>query len=460
MIKRAAIALVLALVLLAGGSSGPATDGGALARTSDPTRFLISLTGAPGARDVAAANAARVHEAEPLLRFLRETGAIGEYVTNAGDGTAVVEGTSASLRALRRFFGAEVAPLTRATGRAHAARLQAMAAASGMTAGSEAIVANFSMGSSYVSGQGPINTVIQGTLLDANGAVIARSRDKSDSAGYYSMYFEGYVYNSVLPGYRVRLKAGSAVLNLKVPALNLAGNRKTDVVKGRAPKNGPVIVTATHYTYNASGSNSVQYPLAVIANGQGVFSVDYTAFVNLVGNDSLSVKYVYPGSSNYVTFSTNMPYIYGYLDFTDIGGSGTPGPGTVTVKNRGGRQIFKMPIKVNWDGDWDDDLTNGLVAVALRPLMTVTMASEQDVRLKLPRLTARLKRTAKTVSGRGPANMPYAMYEANPYKTYYGQIAANGQFSQNISAGGALTADTAGVVILYLPSGDLVYRTW
>lgn len=460
MLKRVFVVLVMALVLFAGRVSWPAVGGGTAAQAAGPARFLVSLVGAPGSRDIAAANAARVHEVKPLLEALRQQGAILRYSTNAADGTAVIEGTASSLRRLRRTFGADVAPLSPASGAAHAQRLRRLAAASGVTAGGGSLTGNYSIGGSYVSGQGPAETFVDGVLQDASGATIARARVKSDENGYYGLSFVSASYPNFYPGFTIKLKAGSASLTLKVPVLTAEGNRVTDVVKGRGPKNAALIVTATHYIYNETGSTSTQFPLAVLANAQGNYSLDFTAFTDLIGNDSISVKYIYPESPNYVSFSTEMPNLYAYLDRTDVGGSATPGAATVVVKNRGGAQIFSMPIKVEWDHDWSDDLTNGVASVVLHPLMTIAVPTEQGVSAKLPKLTAQLKRSAKTVSGRGPANLPYVIYENEPYQTYYGRIGADGRYTKDISSAGPFTVNTRGYIYIYLPSGDVVYGLW
>lgn len=460
MFKRVAIAVALVFGLAVLGAGGRSHAGEGIARASGTARFLVSLTGAPGARDVAAANTARVHQAKPILEALRHEGAILGFSTNAADGTAVIEGTVKSLRRLRMVFGADVAPLSAASGAAHAQLLRTLAAASGVAAGTASLTGNYSIGGSYVSGQGPADTFVDGVLQDASGSTIARARVKSDENGYYGLSFISSNYPNFYPGFTIKLKAGPATLTLKVPVLTAEGNRVTDVVKGRGPKNGAVVVTATHYTYNENGSTSTQFPLAVLTNAQGNYSLDFTAFTDLIGNDSITVKYTYPESANYVSFSTEMPSIYGYLDRTDVGGSASPGAATVVVKNRAGSQIFTMPIKVEADHDWSDDLTDGVNTVVLHPLMTIAVPAEQGVSAKLPKLLAKLNRAAKTVSGRGPANLPYVIYENEPYQTYYGRIGADGRFTEDISAAGPFTVNTRGYIYVYLPSGDVVYALW
>ncbi len=476
MLRRTVFLVVAALIgaTLVVGGRGAAVAG----PNPRADRYLLSL--APDrlqarsvddvGRSLSRAFRLRLADVRPTLAYLGFRGVIRAYTVHAGDGFVEVETTAEGARQLALAFGgADVYPASPAGLRAHTGRVTALAhraaGAAPVRAAGSGITANLSINSSGVSGNAPDGVVVYGKLYDSSGNLIAKGQDRSDG-GYYYFSFCTYQCTSIFGGYRVRLTAGAATQNFNIPALNVSANRATDVVSGTGPRNKGVIVEVTKYAWTADTTTSTNTPLGVIANAQGRFSLDFSAFADILGGDNVEVRYNYPDASGSVTFNTDAPQIYGYLDSVEAGGSGPPASLVkFTVHNKRGRVIFSESVRTDPGGSFDLELVEagaaaGLTGVPLRPGMRIGI-DEPGVSVILPKLTAKLSTSARTVSGRGPANLFYYLYTSQPYYNYRGQIGADGRYTRDVTpAEGSLTAETAGYIQIRLNSGDYVYRTY
>jgi hypothetical protein len=84
-----------------------------------------------------------------------------------------------------------------------------------------------------------------------------------------------------------------------------------------------------------------------VADADGRYRFDTTAFVDLVGGDGLAVKYTAPNGSQ-VSANATVPHVVAYLDRSHVSGSGNPSSETtLTVRDRAQRVVFATDFRTN-----------------------------------------------------------------------------------------------------------------
>lgn len=423
------------------------------------SRILSLLPAAPATPQdrVAAVSIQRFARLRTALDFYVGTGRLAGYENHLGDGLVILRGTATDLAGVAADLQTPLLaddPSGRAT---QAARFGAPVAAASTAGVSTTLTANATIGDSSVFGSSPDEKTVVGKLYDANGNFLARAIDDSQD-GSYTLFFGRYDHIPMMPGYSVRLEAGVRRLTLQIARVRVTGNRTADIIGGQGPRNSGVIITVSHFDWTESGTEQENFETAANTDAAGKFAFDISAFLDLVGGDSVAVRYEFKGTDNSVTVRGTVPYINAFTDRAVVSGYANAAQNVkVTVKSRQNKVLFSATVRPGLDGQFSLLLTDGLLSTTLKALMSVTVELP-GLSLKLPKSSALLDVSAEQVTGKGPANQCLRVLTQNPFYTHYGQVDKLGRFSVDLSGGSAITTGTTAAVVFRAPSGDQVYR--
>jgi hypothetical protein len=442
-------------VIAATGTWRPTAEGAP--HTSGTTVFLSLLSAAPAGDVTEGSVQARLAQRRTLFDMLLADGRILDYRVHLGDGIVAVDVTPGGLAALRAAFGADILP-SDASGVAEQTKRATVFRRAAGEAPDPTLTANVTLGDSSVFGVAPAEKKVVGRLVDANGNVISTASDKAEG-GTYNFFFGRFESVPVLAGYKVKIQVGVRQLTLSVPKLTVGANRRSDVISGVAPRNAGVFITATHFAWTEEGPEQESFSLSALSDTKSEYSFDATAFVDLVGGDSVSAKLKLAGGAGEVTANATVPYFVGYLDRARVSGFGNPStPATLTIIDRLKRAIFAMTFRTNLSGAFNVFLTDGAVSVTLQPKMTVNVRFVGAASAILPQVTGMLDVAGHAVRGKGPPNQFLRIQTQQPFYTHYGKIDARGRFEIDIGSGGSVSEGTLVAVVVRLSAGDLVFR--
>lgn len=118
-----------------------------------------------------------------------------------------------------------------------------------------------------------------------------RLRDQQQALLYEGSY-RACLEVTVRAGDRVRAVQGAVTRTVRMPDISLSVDRVTDVVRGRAPKDRPLVVTVTPCLVPDGESCSGYQQFPAHSNDEGRFRKDMTGLRDIIGGDQVAIMYL------------------------------------------------------------------------------------------------------------------------------------------------------------------------
>src|SRR3954454_7639234 len=311
------------------------------------------------------------------------------------------------------------------------------------------------VGDTCVSGTGGANRHVSAALKTAAEHRRDSFTTTSDADGQWFGCFSLFLPSTTINGGDIlRVTVGGSSRTIQVPRLMPTIDRVANTISGRTAAHKQVSVLVTHHP---SFRRSRDFSFDTTADGQGRWSVNTTATVNLIGADEVTA----------VTFSgndlfgaqTGVPYVL--IEHANNTLTGISNPSVaVSFALRDGHGVAKG---MGSSGTTPyPDFTVGLFRAngdAAYPIGGDRVVSDlaSDARLQIPISELRGDSAVDAVSGRCMANAPYLLLTLN--RSYTGRTRPDGRFARSVASRENLRrGDQLRLACMY-PSGDIWLRT-
>jgi hypothetical protein len=409
------VTIIVALLATPGLASPPKEGGGeTIFLQLDLSEVVISQ----GMSPAQVLGAYRLHQGLQvrriigLLVYLKDKGLVASFEPDFDNNGILVtttgaEGVAALHSSPGLFTTTEASPeaLERSAEAFHAAILASMKAAREVAEVNGTFWTYVELGDDDLWGEVAPSTTVWVTLKDASGNIVATARTVSESDGDWGTYFRNG--QRVWPGYRVIVKSGGITKSIVVPKLTILANRNTDISSGKGPANKTVVVGLYHCYLTASGRDCDWYGHAVLTDGSGNYSYDFTSDANMIGLDLTYVQYE-PNANWTIYRGIEVPGVYGGLGHNYAWGYYNPFTQiTVILKNSANVEKARTTCRTNyWGWFWMVEFYNASgKPVMVRPNDKITVkGSPGGITATMINLTANADAAANTVSGKAKPN--------------------------------------------------------
>jgi hypothetical protein len=282
-------------------------------------------------------------------------------------------------------------------------------------------------GSECVSGSGPRNAEVVGTLRTPSGHLRGRFLTRTDSDGNWGGCFPGAING----GDGLRIVAGSRDRSIVIPKLEPRIDRVEDLIEGNVSPNAEVSISISH---RKSFKKTSSHFGNATADGNGDYSFDTTGMVNLRGGDVATV--VTQNGNDFFGALVIVPHVNVLHANNVVSGTANNGTdlilelrdenGALKANVTAGGVGFFLGISFFQVNLFDDD--GSAVYPVGGDTLTATLAD--DAELKIPVSSLNAAASTDIVTGRCMANAPYGLNAGG--EIFYGTTDAEGRLTRDV----------------------------